>query len=248
MIDRLVAARGRRKDKMVDTMYRPQNAITEQILINSKQERLAVLFPPWQGGGIVYRILTKRLAKKGWAVLAYQFHNQIVEPEETIVTESLEYIKSRVAKDIRKLVNQYGYKEVQLIGISLGTVPLTMVADSYPNFTSATLVVGGDDLAANLWHGERTLNYKKAFEREHIGARKLEIDWEDTAPKNHVRHFGGKKIKIIASLADKFVSPRSQSKLAREIVQAGGIVELKNTRVGHVMSIVRFCLFGQPVS
>lgn len=247
MIDALYARWSRRKDIPVDPNYKPKNSIKHRKLINGHADKLVVIFPSWHTHNFPINTLAKRLKRKGWAVLLYDFHDQIMEPDEHIVVESFRYIRDSIADDVKKLEKQRGYKQIHFIGISLGNVPLTLVSDKFPGFSSATIVVGGDDLAIDMWYGLRTSSYREAFQKMHIGIRELDKEWQIVAPKNHVRHFAHKKIKIFISLHDKFVGTEYQKKLAEKILETGAEVNLKKSRLGHTLSIIRFCLFERPI-
>lgn len=246
MFDAIYASYSRKKDKLLDPQYKPSDSIKSKKLLNRNADKLAVIFPSWHTHNFPVNILAKRLKKKGWAVLLYDFHDQIMESDEDIVVNSFRYIRDSVANELKELEKRRNYKQIHFIGISLGNVPLTLVTDKFPNFSSATIVVGGDDLAIDMWHGLRTSGYRDAFLKMHIGIRKLDKEWQVVSPINHVRHFAHKKIKIYISLHDKFVGTEYQKKLAEKIQQTGGEVKIKKSHLGHTLSIVRFCLFEKP--
>lgn len=247
MIDALYARWSRKKDILVDPNYKPQNSIKHKRLLNSYADKLVVIFPSWHTHNFPINILSKRLAKKGWAVLAYDFHDQIIEPNEDMVADSFRFIRDTIASEIQNLTNKYKYQQIHLIGISLGNVPLALVADKLQNFTGATIVVGGDDLAIDMWYGLRTQNYRRAFEKLHISLRKLDNEWLEIAPANHVKSFANKKVKFVISLNDEFVMTKYQKKLADKIAETGADLTIIPKRFGHTVSIIWFCLFEPPL-
>jgi hypothetical protein len=178
--------------------------------------------------------------------LVYDFHDQILEPDEDTVTESFRYIRDSVSSQIGNLVDDKKYKEIKLIGISLGCVPLSLVADRFTKFTSVTQVVGGDDLAIDMWHGARTQHVRRGFEKMHVGVRRLAKEWDGVAPENHLRHFKNKPVKLVISLNDSFVGTKYQKKLAKKIAKAGAKLNIKHKLTGHSLTIINFCLFGNP--
>jgi pimeloyl-ACP methyl ester carboxylesterase len=249
MIDSLYARHSLKIEQPLDPGYKPSDVIISKKLVNKNSPKLSVVLPGWHNHAQEFPInrLTKRLAKKGWAVLVYDFHDQLLEPDEDMVVESFEYIRSQISRDIERLVAEHHYQQVHLIGISLGTVAWALVADKYKEFTSATIVLGGDDLAIDMWHGIRTQHYRQAFEKLHIGIRKLDKEWQTIAPVNHLKHFRGKKVRVVMSLSDEFILTKYQKRLIERLVQNGASVSVKRSRLGHALTIVRFCLFGSPL-
>jgi hypothetical protein len=244
MIDKFLSRMGQKADKVIDPFYKPEAAVTGKDFVNPHKTRLIVIFPPWHDGGWFYKYLIKRLSRKGWAVLAYHFSPQILEAEDKTVINSFIYIQQRVTADLEKLAGK-NYSEIKLLSFSLGGVSLAMVADKFAKFTSATAVVGGDDLAVDAWHGIRSTNIRKEFEHEHIGIRRLANDWHKIAPKNHVKNFKGKKVKLVISVNDKIILTKYQLALAQALEEAGALVSIKKSRVGHIATTVLFLLFGR---
>jgi hypothetical protein len=236
----------RNKAPLLDPSYRPIDAIAARRFTNLSAPKLAVIFPGWHGGsGFLYDRLTIRLAKKGWAVLDYRFSDQILETDENIVIKSFAHIQKEVAKEIKHLVDKYGYQQVHLIGLSLGNVPLTMVTEDYPDFSAATLVVAGDDLALDMWHGILTQNLRAGFEVENIGIRQLDLDWKNLAPKNHLKNFAGKPVWLYVAVGDKVIRYEFQKRMAKLVSESCGAASIKKLHSGHIGTIVRFCLFAR---
>lgn len=247
MIDALYDVYSKYKEDPLDPNYKPSDAIIGRKFINPHSRKLVVIFPGWHTHNFPVNVLAKRLAKRGWAVLFYDFHDQIMEPDQEVVVESFRYIRDTVCSEIQKLMAEQNYEQIHFIGISLGGVPLALVSDKFHHFTSVTSVVGGDNLAIDMWYGMRTEPYRRAFEKMHIGVRHLAQEWENVAPDNHLKHFKGKPVKLVISLHDKFVRTEYQKKLARQLEEVGAKVTTKKRLVGHTLTIVRFCLFDAPL-
>lgn len=247
MVDGLIVALTSLKTKPLDSKYKPHQAIRGQKLVNQKSDRLAVIFPWWYASGsLFYRFLVWRLSKKGWAVLAYEFHSQVLQADEKVVLESYKHIRQQIAWELELLTKKHGYNQVHFIGLSLGTIPLTLVADKFPAFTSATIVTGGDDLAVDMWHSLSTVNIKQSFEHNHIPLKRLDEDWQPVDPQNHVTPFAHKKVYFFMSLKDKLILTKYQKRLAAALEDVQARIIVKKRRVGHTMTIVLFCLAGSP--
>ena len=247
MIDRLYAIYSYRKEKPLDPGYQATQAIRARKFLDSGNDRLVVIFPGWHTHNFPVNILAKRLVRKGWSVLVYDYHDQILEPEEKVVVESLRFLRDSACNDIKELVTKKPYRQLHFISISLGGVPLALVCDKFKHFTGVTAVVGGDDLAVDMWHGARTQHYRTAFEKMHIGIRRLAKEWDAIGPDHHLRHFKNKPVKLIISMHDTFIPTKYQNKLAGELSDAGAKVSIRHRRTGHLVTIVRFCLFDSPI-
>lgn len=243
MFDKLYLYYAKNKKPELDTAYTPNKAVAGRLHVNPRAPKLAVIFPPWHGSRRLHNILIKRLAKKGWSVLFYQLHGQLLIADDELVVKSFHHVQKAIAQELKELSAKHNYQKVHLIGMSLGNVSLSMVADDYPGFSEATLVVAGDDLAIDLWHGSMTQDLRKLFEQAHLGIRKLASEWRDEAPILHAKRFKNKEVKFYLSLTDKVIRTDYQKKMAEGIAQAGAKIIVKKTRLGHTMTIAKYCLF-----
>lgn len=241
MLDRFYLSLQLKKDKPLDAGYKPSDAIRAIKYTNLESDRLAVIFPGWHTHDFPIDALVKRLEKRGWAVITFDFHDQILEPDEDVVVQSFRYIRDAASQALKEQTSLKPYRKIHFISLSMGGVPMAMVADKFKYFTSATCVVGGDDLAIDMWHGLRTEDYKKQFQKMHIGIRRLAKEWNGIAPDNHLKNFKGKPLKFVMSSTDCFVRTEYQEKLAERLVEAGSDLSVKKRRSGHLLTVLRYC-------
>ncbi len=249
MIDALYSRYSLRKQKPLDPNYKPSDAIAGRRIINKQSKKLAVIFPGWHNHPeqVPVNRLVKRLRRKGWTVLVYDFHDQILQPADRTVVESFHYIRDFIVDDLTATISASEYDEVRFISISMGGVILALVADRFPHFTGATAAVGGDNLAIDMWHGMRTLVYAEEFQKMHLGVRKLAKEWYDLAPEHHLRHFKGKPVKLVMSKHDRFVLTEYQEKLKDQLESVGADVKVKRHWPGHVLTVLMFAFFDSPL-
>jgi esterase/lipase len=243
MIDYIYARLASRKNPPLDDSYQPSQAIRRRISHNIGSDKLAVVFPGWHSHNFPTTRLVKRLSKKGWGVLVFDFHDQILEPEDEVVVASLRYIRDQVAAELESLQDKHQYSQVHLIGISLGNVPLSLTVDKFNRFTGVTMVVPGDNLAVDMWHGLRTLYLAEQFKKLHVSLRKLQAEWSELSPINHVDHIKTKPVKFVISLNDKFILTKYQQKMAERLSGAASLT-VNTSRFGHVMTVLRYCLLS----
>ncbi len=244
MFDKVFILYAKLKKDEIDTSYRVENAIVSKTHLNANATKLAVIFPPWHGVRFVTNILAKRLIKRGWSVLLYEFNPQILMPSEDRVLRSFEYIQKSVASDLTMLKAKHNYTSIRLIGLSLGGVALAMTAALFHDFQDAVFVVAGDDLALCMWYGQRTYNLRKSFEKEDTHIRKLDHDWQELSPKNYTTAFAYKHVKMILSRTDTIIPASHQEKFRRAIKKADSDVTFRYSFLGHYLSVVKYCLMG----
>ncbi len=247
MIDALYARYSRKKEKPLDPKYRPSDAIAGRRHLKPSAKRLVVIFPGWHTHSFPVSILAGRLARRGWSVLVYDFHDQVIMPDDDAVRDSFKFIRDKIALELSQLKSKHGYERVHLVGISLGNVPLALVTDLYKDFQSATLVVAGDDLAIDLWHGTRTSYLDPIFQKMHVGVRKLDDEWHLLAPANHAAHFRHKPVKFIMSTRDSFILSKYQQRMLDSLQEIEAVVNVKKRRTGHLITIIRYCIFDRPL-
>ncbi|MBX4190505.1 hypothetical protein KW794_00255 [Candidatus Saccharibacteria bacterium] len=240
MIDRVLASRGR---DIFSDEYNPAQAIARSHLINPEAPALSVIFRPWHGGGHMVKAFINHLSSRS-AVLDYELHDQIIEPNIDRVPLSFEAIRIRIATDLSKLSDNFEYQSVHLIGMSLGNVALALVAKEYPEFSKATVVVGGDNLAALMWDGIRTQSIRRALSKQGVTKQELDEAWQGIAPGNQVEAFRGKDVRMIISTKDKVLPTAGQLNLRDKLYCAGADVSPSYSRLGHVATLTRFCIKG----
>ena len=224
--------------------YTAAQAIRSKELVNPSGRHLTVLFPPWRGGEGAYDVLTRRLQRNGSAVLRYNLHPQILEPNADRVLASFAGIRDGVAEAVAKLQSSDRYAGTHLVAASLGGVSLGLVARQLADFTSATLVVPGSDLATGMWAGSRTRHIRQELERQGLNKEQLAARWADLAPAQAAPSFAGKEVRIITSTTDTIIPAWSQVEMVAAVRSYAPNTQVDTTRMGHIVSVARFCIAG----
>jgi predicted esterase len=241
-IDDILGKRAVRRGERYDLSYDPEKVVQGRKLLNPDASTLAVVFPPWHNGGSVFGRLTRRLAKDS-AVLAYWLHPQVIEPDAERVLASFKQAQAEAFEAVGALARNYD--EVELVGLSLGAVMLSLTARAYPGFTSATIVVGSGRLAPSFWDGQRTRGIRDQMAAGGMTRERLIADWEPLT--TNPADFEGTPTQLIVSSTDKVVPTSHQQELATSLDQAGAIVNIQHTDAGHYAAATRFCLAGSLV-
>jgi len=242
MIDAYLASKGSPEDAMVLEGFEPSQAIIETRYINPDASELNVIFPPWHGAKEVTQILERRLVRNGSAVMAFDFHDHILEPNMPGVIAVHEHMSDSIAEDVNKRRVDEDFERVNLIGISLGSAALSLTASKLDTFTRVTNVVPGSNLAQCMWNGIRTQGIRESFERQGITLDELDKAWTTLGPSYHAPIMEGKEVNVRLSLNDGFVPTEYGEEYVAALQEAGANVSVQRSRLGHAMNIIKFCL------
>ena len=244
MLDTYFSRKAESRDILSSEDFSPEAVILRQPIINPGGNTLSVLIPPWHGNsdGWPFDFLTKRLTKKGDAVLAYTFHDELLKPDVVQVLQSFKVVQKEVAHRLEELSNQYN--RIHLIGTSLGCAALCLIAEAYPDFDAATLVVPGSNLAYCMWNGIRTQHIRTELEKsdKHWNYEDLNKVWQPIAPISHVAAFKDKPVTAYISTTDRVIPSDSQREIVGALSEAGADVTEHASRLGHLATIGKYCL------
>lgn len=247
MLDNYFCKKATSRDVLSTPGYNPKNVILKQPILNPGSDILTVLFPPWHADaeGWPFDYLTRRLIKRGHSVLPYTFHGELLKPNAKEVLESFTQVQHQVSDRLKELSRVF--KTINLTGISLGGTALTMIAEEFQGFSTATLVVPGSNLAYCVYNGMRTGHLREALEcgDEHWTYEHLDNYWQQVAPIKHVDAFKGKKVAAYISKTDEVIPAESQREIVDGLINAGAIVTEHSTRLGHLATVGRYCLAGR---
>jgi predicted peptidase len=233
----------RESNDMPDPGYTPDHVMTDKALFNADASSLAVVFPIWHGGGIYHQTLVERLARQGVGVLDYKLHDQIIEPNIERVLESYSHLQAAMAEDLHRLHEEYNYRRIHFTGLSLGNVALSLVAQEFPNFTSATMVTPGSNLARSLWEGIRTQSIRRELSDQGYTAEELDEAWQPLAPKNYAGLFKDKAVNIVISTRDKVIPSVYQIEMLNALKKADAQLSTRLTSKGHYWTTGMFYKF-----
>ena len=240
MIDEILCRRA--KDDF-NGPYSPDEALVGREYLNQEARKLAVIFPPWHGGDMVMRALSKRLARKG-AVINYQFHDRILEPNIEQVQQSFNVLATKIALDLFEADQKFEYEDINLIGLSLGNVALAKTARIFDRFTRATMVTSASSLADSMWDGARTQNIRQDLEIQGVKMEELSDAWHDLAPNSHAKAFVNKPTTVHISTNDSIIPTRYQNEHASHLSRYAQEVKPAYSSLGHVATLTRFCIKG----
>ena len=213
--------------------------------IHNQEDKLYVVIPYCKASlsQAPMRVLSERIVKAGYSCLSYEFPTNILSQDIYKTREAFLKIKKDIRKEIKRIKKFYTFKEITIIGISLGCVNATMIADNNKDIDNICLVVPGDSLAFCLWNGVATVDIKEKIEKQNISLKTLERVWKKLAPKNNLSYQKNKHIEIYISRTDDVIPYESGKRLVEEMKKKGLNPEIfTNNKLGHYLTPVKFIL------
>jgi hypothetical protein len=220
--------------------------MVRQKLINEGGKKLYAVFLSWHAGDLPYNWLYKRIIRRGDTVVAYYFADGFLNADVGNVKVNYQYVADIITRELRKLTFRHHYDSVHLIGISLGNVALSVVADKFRDFDEATQVCTASSLAKSVWYGDRTIDMRYELAKNEQTVDSLKQAWRDIEPANHAAIFKDKKLNIVLSKTDTAIPARFQTEYVAKARDAGARPKIKTAIFGqHYGAIIEYCLTGK---
>ncbi len=207
---------------------------------------LCVLIPPWKVEADFFKLVRKRIYEAGYSCLEYKIASALLSPDYRYTHDAFKEVIDHVRLDIDKMVHQHGYKQVQVIGISIGCVEAAMIANNNDYVTRLVLVAPGCDLAQSMWYGLKTQNIRRLFEKQGITLEFLKEAWRDLAPENNFQGLKGKEIEIHLSKYDVNIPYRFGKRLVEQMIAHGLDPHVhENKYLGHYLTVLNYLWKGK---
>lgn len=238
MIDRYLAFVGQRTRPTIDKHSAPISPAKEHFSHIDGNRRLTVVFGFWNAPVRSLLQTAKSLEAKSSDVLLFDLNPDILYQQPAHVRKSFEILSKGAIARVSDLVDEYPYTSIDLLGFSLGNVPLCMTARQLQSFHSATMVVPGSDIAICLWEGARTQRLREAFVLDDITLETLQKEWQILAPASHAKAFRNHHVTVYLSKGDRFIPYKYGLEFVAALENAGVKPAVKTSRiVGHALTI-----------
>lgn len=220
--------------------------LTSELFEAPNAKGLCVLIPPWKVEGDFFKMVRKRAYEAGYSCLEYNIESALLSPDYKYTHDAFKEVIDRVRLDIDNMVDQHGFKQVQVIGISIGCVEAAMIANHNDHVTRLVLVAPGCDLAQSMWYGLKTQNIRQLFEKQGITLDFLIEAWKDLAPENNFQGLKGKEVEIYLSKYDVNIPYRFGKRLVDQMLAHGlKPYVYENKYLGHYLTVLRYLWRGK---
>ena len=147
---------------------------------------LVICLPGWGQGIWTWKRVKKNIVNSGDSFLAYEFPREILSNNHDLTRKCFEVIDKTVREDINEMKEKYGFTRCILVAVSLSSSYGSMVYKDNHDINEILLIVPGENLARDMWHGVRTQHLRKSFDQLGIDLPKLENFWHSMASENNL--------------------------------------------------------------
>lgn len=149
---------------------------------------------------------------------------------------TIEAVRQAVC-DGRKLIQwlkDRGYKEVSVLGMSLGSWVAGLIAAHDTAVAKASLFLSGGSLADMVWTGRATRFIRLSLETE-LDLADLRRAWGPLSLENYLQRLArpGLDLQFILARRDKVVLPEISQHLVQGLTEAGAKPHILNLNCGH---------------
>jgi hypothetical protein len=182
-----------------------------------------------------YRVFVKRLTKKGYSCIIYDFPPRIILSGDFDIWQQF---SDEIIADAKERIKKYkkrGAAHFYAYGVSIGSLYANMLARSTPEISHVILNLSHGDVARNIWTFKTVRQAKqnlidKGFDEAAVRQNITYLDPIFNAPG-----LKGKKILLQLSRQDK-IFPKEQTKHLKLAFEAAGLdmTYLENKHLGHI--------------
>jgi hypothetical protein len=179
--------------------------IKKYIKIESDSKELCIICPPWGFAKYAITPLTSKLSDAKISYLIYSVDQNLLSADYRATRKYMKSVIKIIEHDTRHAMKMHKFSKITIVGLSLGTVYATSVANKIREINRVILVTPGNSIGEIVWDALFTGNLRTAFKRRGVTAEKLDIYSRSINPENNVSNLRGKEVIIYASKADLII-------------------------------------------
>lgn len=236
----------------------PENNLVWAKLTKSRSsDKALVIFHHWNASGY-NRQIASFFAKRGITVaeIAMPYHLQRSRPGSRYADYMLSPNLGRTIQAIRQAVRDgqrlitwlksQGYREISVLGMSLGSWVAGLVAAHDTNVSKVSLFLTAGSLADMVWTGRATRSIRESLEPE-ICLDDLRAAWAPLNLENYANSLARPDldIQIVLAKRDKVVLPEVSIALLESLNNAGITPDVLQLNCGHYsLAIPPYIIFA----
>ncbi|MBC2774981.1 alpha/beta hydrolase family protein [Rhizobium sp. AQ_MP] len=229
----------------VPTDVAENNLAWARITESGKRDKAVVIFHHWNAESR-NRQIAGFLSRQGITVIeiAMPYHLERKRPGSLYADYMLSANLGRTVQAVRQAVwdgrklirwlKREGYRDVSVLGMSLGSWIAGLVAAHETAVSRASLFLTAGSLAEMVWTGRATRSIRKSLE-PHLTLAQLQRAWAPLNLENHVDKLARPSLEIHVILAsrDTVVLPDLSERLLKRLQNAGARVSVLRLNCGH---------------
>jgi dienelactone hydrolase len=137
-------------------------------------------------------------------------------------------------KKLIRWLKREGYRDVSVLGMSLGSWVAGLVAAHEPSVSKASLFLTAGSLADMVWTGRATGNIRESFESS-ITLSSLNRAWEPINLEHYAASLARRDLalQIVLAQRDKVVLPELSERFVARLIKAGAKPNVVRLNCGH---------------
>ncbi|WP_068117853.1 alpha/beta hydrolase family protein [Tropicimonas marinistellae] len=229
----------------ISTEVEENNSVWAKVTECGSRDQALVVFHHWNASKR-YRQLARFFSRRGITVfeIAMPYHFERSRPgslhADSMLSPNLGLTIQSVRQavlDGRKLIRWLksdGYKEISVLGMSLGSWVAGLVAAHDPSVSKAALLLTGGSLADMVWTGRATRSIRDSLAPE-IDLETLRRAWAPLNLENYVHRLARTdfEIQMVLAKRDKVVLPENSQSLVRKLQDSGARPGILGLNCGH---------------
>lgn len=229
----------------VSTDVAENNIVWARITESGKRDQAVVIFHHWNAESR-NRQIAGFLSWQGVTVIeiAMPYHLERKRPGSLYADYMLSANLGRTVQAVRQAVwdgrklirwlKREGYRDVSVLGMSLGSWVAGLVAAHEPAVARVSLFLTAGSLAEMVWTGRATRSIRKSLE-PHLTLAQLQRAWAPLNLENHADRLVrlGLKLHVVLASRDTVVLPDLSERLLKRLQNAGARVSVLRLNCGH---------------
>lgn len=221
------------------------NKVTAKVTDGSSLDRVLVVFHHWNAGAR-QRQLAWFFSRCGITVveMALPYHLERRRPGSAHADYMISPNLGRTIQSMRQGVldgrrliawlKSEGYREISVLGLSLGSMIAGLVAAHEPNVSKASLFLAAGNLADMVWTGRATRAIRESLEPS-IDLPGLRRAWSPLNLENYGDRLARPELdlQIVLAERDKVILPDISDSFVHSLFDAGAVPEILKLNCGH---------------
>ncbi|YCI07039.1 dienelactone hydrolase-related enzyme (plasmid) [Ensifer sp. D2-11] len=229
----------------ISTDVEENNVVWAKITESGSLDQALVIFHHWNASAR-NRQIAQFFSQRGITVveIAMPYHFERSRPGSLYADYMLSSNLGRTIQSVRQAVwdgrklirwlKSEGYREVSVLGMSLGSWVAGLIAAHDPAVSKASLFLTAGSLADMVWTGRATRSIRDSLELE-IELSDLRIAWGPLNMENYVHPLARPDLDLHVVLAkrDKVVLPELSERFTQRLKDAGAKLNILKLNCGH---------------
>jgi hypothetical protein len=206
--------------------------------LRPKNSKVTFIFVPWQSGKVMQSWIMKQVSGDRDVYSISPKSLLLKDPIQT-KNQCLRVCEQSL-KEIEEILLYQTYKEVSIIGLSVGTGVAAYVANRVSTkINNMDLVCPGAELSTALWVGSRTRPLRTEYENQGFSLEDIQKLWSQFDLINNLDFVGTTALRVTYSKSDTVIVPGQTEKVIQKLneLRPPKLKVRKNRFKGHYLTM-----------